>query len=76
MGPESIVFLPPPFDDYLSLLKGVEYLPIEYLVSQFSIERFVVSILPGTAWLDEQGLDSDPSKPAPDSLSRKFRPIV
>ena len=76
MGPESVVFLPPSFDDHLGLLKSIENLPIEDLISEFSIEGFVVSILPGAAWLDEQGLDSDPSKPVPDRRSSKFGSIV
>lgn len=76
MRPESVVFLPPSFDDHLGLSKGIENLPIENLISELSIEGFVVSILPGAAWLDEKGLDSDPPKPTPDRLSSKFGPIV
>jgi len=34
MRPESIVLLPPPFDNYPGLLKRVEYLPTEYLISE------------------------------------------
>ena len=60
MGPESVVLLLPPFDDHLGLSKSIENLPVEHLISQFSIERFVVSVLPGAVWLNEQGLDSDP----------------
>ena len=69
MRPEAIVLLPPPFDDHLGLSKSIENVPVERLISQFSIEGFDVSILPGASWLDEQGLDSDPPKPAPDRLS-------
>jgi hypothetical protein len=76
MRSESVVLLPPPFDDHLGLFQGIEYLSVEQLISQFSIEGFVVSVFPGAGWLDEQGLDSDPLKPAPDRLSSKFGPIV
>jgi hypothetical protein len=76
MGPESVVLLPPPFGDYLGLFKSIENLPVEHLIPQFSIEGFVVSILPGAARLDEQGLDSDPPKPTPDRFSSKFGSIV
>ncbi len=62
MGSESIVLFPPPFDDYLGLYKSIENLPVEHFISQFSIEGFVISILPGATWLDEQGLYSDPLK--------------
>ena len=76
MGPVNIVLLPPPLDDHLGLLKGIENLPVEHLISEFSIEGFVVSILPGAAGLNEQGLDPDPPKPAPNRLSSKFSSII
>jgi hypothetical protein len=47
MRPESIVLLHSSFDDHLGLLKSIENLPAERLISQFSIEGFFVSILPG-----------------------------
>ena len=42
VGPESIVLLPPPFDDHLGLFKSIENLPVEHLISWFSIEVLVV----------------------------------
>ena len=76
MGPVNIVLLPPPLDDHLGLLKGIENLPVEHLISELSIEGLVIPIFPGAAWLNEQGLDPDPPKPVPDRLSSKFGPIV
>ena len=58
-GVEGIVLLPPPFDNHLGLFKSIENLPVENLISELSIERFVVSILPRAARLDEQSLDCD-----------------
>jgi len=76
MRPESVILLPPAFDDHLSLLKSIENLPVEHLITEFSIEGFVVPILPGAARINEQGLGSDPPEPAPDRLSSKLGPIV
>ena len=76
MGPKSVVLSPPSFDEHLGLSKSIENLPVEHLISEFSIKRFVVPILPGAAWFDEQGLDSDPPKSTPDRFSSKFGPIV
>ena len=74
MGPKRYPLLP--FDDYLDILKAVETLPIEHLVSQLYIERLLVSILAGTAWFKEQSLDSNPPKSAPDHLGIKLEPVV
>jgi hypothetical protein len=75
MGPVNIVLLPPPLDDYLGLTKIMEDLPVEHLISEFSIEGFVVSILSGACRLDEQNLDPDPPKPVPKRPSSKFLPV-
>ena len=44
---DSVVVAPPLFDDDVSLLQGVEDLPIKQLVPEAGIEAFAVSILPG-----------------------------
>ena len=75
MRSESVVFLPPSFDDHLGFSKGIENLPIENLISELSIEGFVVSILSGACRLDEQNLDPDPPKPVPKRPSSKFLPV-
>jgi len=53
-----VVFLAPLFDEYLSFLEGVEDLSIQQFVSELPIETFTVSVLPGTAGFDVQGLYS------------------
>ena len=60
MRHESVVLLPSPFNKHLGLFEGIENLPIENVISQLSIEGFVVSILPGAARLDKEGLNPDP----------------
>ncbi len=42
----------------LSFLEGVEGLSIQQFVSELPIETFTVSVLPGTAGFDVQGLYS------------------
>ncbi len=45
MRPNGVVRVSPSFDYYLGLSQGVEYLSVEQLISQFSVEAFVVDIL-------------------------------
>jgi hypothetical protein len=75
MMPVNIVLLPPPFRSSPGLLKGIENLPVEHLISKLCIERFVVSILSRASRFEEQGLDADPTKPVPDRLSSKIRSL-
>jgi hypothetical protein len=51
MRPESVILLPPSFDDHLSFSQNMDNLPVEQFISQLSIEGFVVSILPGAVEL-------------------------
>ena len=76
MGSEGVVLFPPSLDNHLGLPNSIENLLVEHIISHFSVEGFVVSILPGAARLDEQCLDPNPPKPVPDRLGGKFRPIV
>jgi len=46
------------FNQYLSFQQGCEDSPIQKLISQLSIERFIVSILPRTTRFNKQGLNS------------------
>ncbi len=57
----AVGFLPAPgIDDDLSLFQRIENLSIKQLVSQPGIEALHVAVLPGTSWLDEGGLGTDP----------------
>lgn len=57
MGALSVVVSTPAFDQHFSLIQGVEDLPVEQLISEFANERLHVTVLPGTARLNEQSLD-------------------
>ena len=76
VGPESVVLSPPSFYDHLGFPKRVENLPVEHLVSKLTIEGLIIPILPGAAWLDEQGPDADAPQPPPDCFGSKFGSIV
>jgi NAD(P)-dependent dehydrogenase (short-subunit alcohol dehydrogenase family) len=76
MWPECVVFSPPPFNDHSGFAKSEEDLHVEYLIYQLSIEGLVVSILPGTARLNDQGGATDPLKPFSDRCSGEFESIV
>ena len=76
MGPNGVVLLSPSFDHDLGLLKSVEYLSVEQLISQFSVEAFVVAVLPGATWLDIEGLHSQTAQPLTHCLSRELTAVV
>ena len=69
MRPDGVVLLTGSFDHHLGLSQGVEYLSVEQLISQFSVEAFVVAILPGATWLDIEGLHSQTAQPLTHGLS-------
>jgi hypothetical protein len=71
-----IIFLSPLLFQYLSLLKCGKDLPVEQLISQLAVERFYVTILPGTAWFNKQCLYNYVTVISPDvSLERPKKPI-
>ena len=76
MRPHRIVVLTPLFDQRLRLFQRAEYLSIEQLVSEFAVEAFIVSILPGTARFDEECLHTDPLKPFAKDYCDKLRAIA
>ena len=66
----------PPLYQYLRLPERVKDFTIEQLVPKLSVEALVVTVLPGTAWLDKQRFDTELGEPGPDRLCRKLWPIV
>jgi hypothetical protein len=73
---ESVVFLPPPLNKHLGLRESVENLPVQQLISEFTIEAFIAAILPRAARLNEQGLYPYSIQPAPHCFRGKLRTIV
>ena len=76
MGSDGIVQPPPLLDEYNCLGQCVEDLAVQELVPQLAVEAFVVAVLPGTAWLDEQRLNANPGQPPPHELGRELWPVV
>jgi hypothetical protein len=74
--PLLVVVLAPALGDDLCLLQAVEDLAVEKLVSQLAIEALAVAVLPGAAWLNEQGLRADLGKPVSNDLRSHLRAIV
>ena len=63
-------------DDDLGFPHRIEDLPVEQLVPELAIERFIVAILPWRARLDVKRLHPDPAEPVPHGRCRKLRAIV
>src|SRR5512143_1921761 len=76
VGADPVVVVSPPFDQNLHLLHRKEDLPIQEFVPQVAIEGFVVTVLPGTPRLHEQGLPPEPVQPAPDDLGAELGAVV
>ena len=47
----GVVMHPPPLDQNLRFLQGVEQLSVQKLISQFAIKAFIIAILPRTSGL-------------------------
>ena len=65
---DGVVVSPPLFDDDVSLLQGVEDLPIKQFVPEPGIEGLAVSVLPRRAKFNVGGFSSDSMNPVPDGL--------
>jgi len=76
VGTNLGVFPRPSFDQHLRLPKSIENLWIQKLVSPFAIERFNVSVFPGTSRLNEERFHFDLPEPLPNSVSSEFRAIT
>jgi hypothetical protein len=76
VGSDGIVKPPPLLDEDDGLGKRVEDLTVQELVAQLAVEALDVPVLPRTARLDEQRLDTDPGQPPPYQLGCELRPIV
>ena len=59
MRTDVIVLSEPVVDDDLSLLRRREPLGVEHLMTQGSVEAFVVSILPRASGIDLDRFDAD-----------------
>lgn len=71
-----VVIATPSFDHDLGLPQGIEKLTIQKLISEFSVERLDISVLPRRARGDEQGLDLQLLKPRSHGTCDKLRSVV
>ena len=76
MWSDRIIVSSPAFNQHLRLLQRVEDFSGQKLITELSIKRLVVSILPGTARLDEQGFDANPAEPGSDGFGRELRAVI
>ena len=76
MGTMSVVVPSPLLDQDFGFPQCVEDLRIQELIAELAVEAFAVAVLPGTAGLDEQRVDIQPTEPAPNRMSAELRPIV
>lgn len=51
-----IVVPAPAVAEHLGFQHGIKDFAVEQLVTKFPVERFDVSVFPGAAWFDEEGL--------------------
>ena len=74
--PKRVVLFSPPFDQGLRFPQRVEDLSLEQLVSQLSVERLDVTVLPGASRLDEESFDVQSLEPIANGFSCEFRSVV
>lgn len=71
-----VVVAPPTFDDDLRLIQVAEPFHVEAFVSEPTVERFSLRILPRTARLDVECLDAFDSEPRPDLVGDEFGAVI
>ena len=76
MGSDGIVQPPPLLDEDDSLGQCVENFAVQEVVSQLSVEALVVAVLPRTARLDVERLDTEPGQSPTDELGRELRSVI
>ena len=76
MGPDVVILFEPLINDCLGLSGCCEPFGVEDFASQSFVEAFIVSVLPGRAWIDVDRLDPDFDEPVFEGLGCKLRAIV
>ena len=76
MGARHVVVTSPLFDQDRGFLQRVENLRIQQFVPKLAVEAFAVAVLPGTARLDEQRVDIQPTEPTSNRVCAELRPII
>ena len=76
MRPDTIVLLPPLLSNYPNLLKDIEDLSIQQLISKPAIEALNVSVLPRASRSDEEPSSTSPCEPASKRVDDELRTVV
>ena len=71
-----IIFLSPLLNQYFGFFKCGKDFPVKQLISELAVKRLNITILPGAALFNVQGLDSYSIELAPDSFRRKLRATI
>ena len=65
MWSDRVVVTTTRFDNHLRLDQGVQHFALHQLIVQFAIETLIITVLPGTAGLDIERLDTNAAEPIP-----------
>lgn len=76
MRPDCVVVLTPLLDEDLRLFERAENFSVEEFISEFTVEAFIVPILPGTAGFDKERMHANPLEPFPQGYGDKLWPVV
>lgn len=71
-----VVLVAPVLDDDAGLGQGPELFPVQALFPEPGVEAFDITVLPGTAGIDVEGLDSLSGQPLPKMVLNKLGAIV
>ena len=72
----GVVEVSPLLDQHLRLLECGEDFHVQALISELAVEAFVVAVLPGRAWRDEQLFDVQSREPLAHGLGDELRTVV
>jgi hypothetical protein len=71
-----IVVFSPLLDDDLGFFEAVEYLSIQELVAEPSVEALAIAVLPRRSRFDIGGLGADSLDPLPDRIGNELGSVV
>jgi len=76
MWPDRVVVNAPLLDQDSSFAQGVKQLAIEELIAESGIEALAVSVLPGAARFDVEGLHTQAAKPGAQGLRDELSSVI
>ena len=76
MWADMVIFFDPAIDCGLGLFCGLEPVCIEDFVAQRAVKAFIISVLPGAAWIDVNGLNADAFEPCLEHFGDKFGAVI